>query len=473
MIIIPIGREGHLNRTPFVTIGLALVLALVHGYTASQFSEGVEQYERAKSEYRTLVVKLHAELNARKGDGAELGVPNTGLIYLEALKALGGQAEAAELEVEEAMESGELYRTGTRQHDEWLEARRQVEEAEEFALFDRVGFVPAEPSVAAMFTSMFFHADLFHLIFNLVFLWAAGCLMESSWGHITFGLSYLACGFAAAIAHWVMVSGSEIPCVGASGAIAGMMGACLVVHARERIDFFWLYFFGFLLRCGRATAPAWLLLVLWFVGQIGSALLFLGMEDSAGVAFWAHIGGFGFGTVLAIGICVSGFGAYLDGTASLARRRRDAESRLPGTYDASGEDRPVRPTPEVQPITAQPTAAPAGVAQPIIAHQNAPPAEAPSEADTTAPAEVGARKSTARVLHAQRAFRRGDREAARWELNDVLRDDANCPAAHLLLAQILAEEWEFEAARVHGNRAVAGYCSEGLPNRALSAHKEL
>jgi membrane associated rhomboid family serine protease len=170
-------------------------------------------------------------------------------------------------------------------------------------LFNRYGFVPAHLSVApwspmvwlSLFTSMFLHGGLMHLAGNMWSLWIFGDNIEDRMGPARFLVFYILCGLAAGLAHWVADPHSAIPTVGASGAISGVMGAYLVMFPRSRVVmlfpiFFLPYFF---------QIPAVVYLGFWFVAQIASGAAVLATEsDAAGVAFWAHAGGFVAGIVL-------------------------------------------------------------------------------------------------------------------------------------------------------------------------------
>ena len=141
-------------------------------------------------------------------------------------------------------------------------------------------------------TSMFLHGSWLHLLANMWFLWLFGNNVEDSMGHLRYALFYVLTGAGAAVGHIVAGPDSMIPTVGASGAISGLMGAYLVLYPRVKIQT--LFIFVFIFRV--IAVPAWLVLVLWFALQ-----LLAGATDplaEAGVAFWAHIGGFVAGVVL-------------------------------------------------------------------------------------------------------------------------------------------------------------------------------
>jgi membrane associated rhomboid family serine protease len=150
-------------------------------------------------------------------------------------------------------------------------------------------------NVATPLTSMFLHGGWTHVIGNCVFLWIFGDNVEDSMGRMRFVFFYLICGCIAAIVHIAVNPVSAVPMVGASGAIAGVLGGYLVLYPRARIHL--LVFLVFFVDV--IAVPAWLMLLYWFGLQLVSGLPQLTEVDTAaGVAFWAHIGGFGAGALL-------------------------------------------------------------------------------------------------------------------------------------------------------------------------------
>jgi hypothetical protein len=145
--------------------------------------------------------------------------------------------------------------------------------------------------------SMFLHGGWFHLISNMWFLWIFGDNVEDALGHIRYVLFYLGCGGAAALAQAAIAPASQVPMVGASGAIAGVLGAYLVWFPWARVRT--LVFLGIFFTV--AELPALLFLALWFVVQFFSGTLALARLEAAagGVAFFAHMGGFLAGAILA------------------------------------------------------------------------------------------------------------------------------------------------------------------------------
>lgn len=154
----------------------------------------------------------------------------------------------------------------------------------------QLAFVPAIASVPTIFTSMFLHAGLLHLIGNMLFLIATAPFVEDAFGRVLFTLLYLSGGAVATLAFAARYPDSIIPLVGASGAIAAVMGAFLVRFVTARITFIVLP-----LPFIRFSIPALVVLPLWFLEQIVS----IPMEDGAGVAVTAHVTGFAYGIAFA------------------------------------------------------------------------------------------------------------------------------------------------------------------------------
>ena len=156
--------------------------------------------------------------------------------------------------------------------------------------------VPAYFSLVDVVTSMFVHAGLVHLAGNLLFLWIFGDNVEDRLGHGRFAVFYVVCGFVAAFTQTALNPDSLIPMVGASGSIAGVMGAYLVLYPHSRV--LMLFPFPPILF----ELPAVFFLGFWFLMQflngIGTLPIFQSGEMTGGVAFWAHVAGFTCGLVL-------------------------------------------------------------------------------------------------------------------------------------------------------------------------------
>lgn len=156
------------------------------------------------------------------------------------------------------------------------------------------GALPWLPTIGTVFTSMFLHGGWIHLLGNLWYLWIFGDNVEDRLGHARFLLFYLAGGIVAAVVHVLFNLGSRVPTVGASGAIAAVLGAYAVLYPRARVVTLIPIFFFFQI----IALPAMLVLGLWFVMQVFTGTLSIGTGASGGVAWWAHIGGFAFGMLV-------------------------------------------------------------------------------------------------------------------------------------------------------------------------------
>jgi rhomboid family protein len=150
------------------------------------------------------------------------------------------------------------------------------------------------PQYLHVLTSMFLHGSWMHLLGNMWFLWIFGNNVEDSMGRGRFVAFYLLCGLAAALLQVLITPDSGVPMVGASGAISGVMGGYVVLYPFVRV--YVLIFLGFFVTS--VALPAWTMVGYWVLMQILSGLVALGGTQLAGVAFWAHVGGFSAGVVL-------------------------------------------------------------------------------------------------------------------------------------------------------------------------------
>lgn len=161
---------------------------------------------------------------------------------------------------------------------------------------NRYGVVPDHLRTVTLLTSLFIHGGWAHIIGNMLFLWAFGKSLEDALGHTKFLCFYLICGLAAGITHVFFNFNSSLPTVGASGAIAGVMGAYLIKFPRARIHT--LIFL--IIFVTMADIPAAFILIYWFVTQLFSEYgsITSTQVTNGGVAYAAHIGGFVTGMIL-------------------------------------------------------------------------------------------------------------------------------------------------------------------------------
>jgi len=157
------------------------------------------------------------------------------------------------------------------------------------------GLVPASFSWVNIVTSMFLHGGFLHVAGNMLYLWIFGDNVEDRMGHGRFLAFYLLCGTAAALGQTLTVPDSVVPMVGASGAVAGVMGAYFVLYPHSRI----VTLLPIFIFIQIIEVPAIVFLGVWFVMQllsgVGSIAMATGGEPAGGIAFWAHIAGFAAG----------------------------------------------------------------------------------------------------------------------------------------------------------------------------------
>jgi len=175
----------------------------------------------------------------------------------------------------------------------------QYSELSTASLAEQYAFVPAHPKPIAYLTANFLHGGWLHLIGNMWFLWLAGFVLEDAWGRLLYSSVYLIAGAAALQFHAWLNPGSIVPTLGASGAVAALMGAFLVRFPKMKIKMMWIIFF----RRYTFNAPAYALLPLWLLMEVCYGTLF---GQMSGTAHWAHVGGFLFGAIAAFALRSSG-----------------------------------------------------------------------------------------------------------------------------------------------------------------------
>jgi membrane associated rhomboid family serine protease len=148
-------------------------------------------------------------------------------------------------------------------------------------------------------TSLFLHGGFVHLAGNMIYLWVFGGAVEDALGHVRFFFFYVACGAVGSLTHTVLFPLSTIPSIGASGSIAGLLGAFLVLRPHARI----VTLFPLVVYWAMAEIPAVVFLPVWFGMQFFNGFLSIEsarrVQEVAGIAWWAHVGGFAFGAIVA------------------------------------------------------------------------------------------------------------------------------------------------------------------------------
>jgi membrane associated rhomboid family serine protease len=268
--IIPVGSEEGVRRLPYVTIALIAINSLIWVITA--FVVGGQMAELNQINERMLAIEVHYTYQLIETDPALLNEFDYDKIRTRIL-------------------DGEIIPVGTEDYRQWRRLYDNFTKKSSQMVFNKFGFTPARFDFLKLFSSMFLHGGFFHLLFNMLFLWLVGCNIEDDWSWKVFLGLYLVGGLVAGIFHGLAFPKSTVPLIGASGAIAAIMGAFMIRHFKTKIRF--AYFFLLFIKpyYGTFSVYAGIALPIWFLQQILGASW--GMES--GTAYWAHIGGFVFG----------------------------------------------------------------------------------------------------------------------------------------------------------------------------------
>lgn len=274
MIVLPYGHDQSVYGRQWVTFGLIALSSAVFAITWTVEGHADAEIERRARAFTVLtLVHPEARIDASAAEGANdrLGELLAPLVQQDPEAPLTD----ADIELENA-------------------TRDLIAAANELPTV-RYGYRPGDPSPVTFLTSLFLHVGIWHLLGNMLFLWLAGAVIECFWDRLPYLGLYFASALGAIVAHHLAHPGSMTPVVGASGAIAGLLGAFVVGYPRTRIRVLWaMWPFGF----GHAYVRAWLLIPAWALLQLAWALFDL----DQGVAHWAHIGGFAVGAVGAVGM---------------------------------------------------------------------------------------------------------------------------------------------------------------------------
>jgi len=322
MLLIPLRHENMKGRRwPVITFALIAlnIVAFLATHWTIEAQDALTPQRIEVRKHLLLLAAMHPEL--KMGDDARKFIEPLAATYADEWKQLG----SANRKVEDEWDAN------IRRLDDPVALQLEMDNlSQQFQDFERnnflarYGFVPAHPTAISYVTSEFLHLGWLHLIGNMWFLWLAGFILEDNWGRPIYAIFYLVAGVVATQIHAWFNSGSIVPMLGASGAVAALMGAFLVRFPRLKIEmFYWV----FIVR-GRFKAPAIWLLPLW-----GLMELFYGSmsRQSSGVAHWAHVGGFAFGMIGALVISRSG----LEHKASSAIEEKVAWSADPAIVQAT------------------------------------------------------------------------------------------------------------------------------------------
>jgi membrane associated rhomboid family serine protease len=295
MILFPLGHEHTtVRRLPWVTftiMGLCVLVFILTSIGSEDTDEVV--LEKLGEFFEYLATHPYLEIDPRLEEVLFEQVPEDEFhTYLEVLKEFTGPPPSSQRQV--ASEQDHLDGLA----DQVLASLEEIKES----VYHRWGMVPARMTPHTLITYQFLHGGFWHLFGNMLFLFLAGPFIEDVWGRPIFATMYLAAGALAAFMYGVRYPDLDGPLIGASGAVAGVMGAFLIRYWKTKIRFFY-FFFPF--RPGTFMAPAWLMLPLWFLRELMFAQamdVIAPRSGGGGVAHWAHVWGFAVGLLAAVAI---------------------------------------------------------------------------------------------------------------------------------------------------------------------------
>ena len=283
MFIIPLTGKISWRNPPLVTIGVILLNCLV--YFIFQIDEADRQYEISEYYFTSGLVTI--EVPRYIAYRQEISLDDLDSIQPEELDEETLASSFLDMERDfpflEKLKNDEVIVPADPDYAKWKFLRAEYDAKRSQIICIKYGFRPAYKSFLTAFTYMFLHGSIGHLFGNMLFLWIVGCMLEMGLGRLLYTGLYVCSGLIAAGVFWLIYMNSTIPVVGASGAIAGLMGAFAVLFGRKRVKIFYSlgFYFNYL------KIPAIILLPIW----IGNELFQLFFGSARHVAYVAHIGG--------------------------------------------------------------------------------------------------------------------------------------------------------------------------------------
>ncbi len=284
MLVVPITGKISLRNPPIITIAIILLNCFV--FFVFQSGEDRFRYEAAEYYFESGLadIELPFYMRTTGADPDELDIKgNADDLNNETLVDYYLDMERNSL-FSEMLRDGMIITEKDPRYTEWAALRSTYEDRLSRVVYISYGFQPAVFNPITMLTHMFLHGDFGHLLGNMIFLWLIGCILEMGCGRLAYLGIYFAGGVLAVLFFWLFNMSSSIPLVGASGAIAGLMGAFTVLYGRKKVNIF-VTFFGFYFSYHKIPGIA--LLPFWVLMQMYE--LFFGTTPQ--VAYTAHIGG--------------------------------------------------------------------------------------------------------------------------------------------------------------------------------------
>jgi len=283
MFIIPLTGKISVRNPPIVTIAIVLINCLV--WFVLQAGDTDKQIEASELYFTSGLVNIEIShyLAYRDGRLQEPVEVMTDDQFDEETLVQNYLAMQRDELFQQKLKNDEIITPSDQIYAEWKDLRTEHELLRSQLTALQYGFIPKQKSLLTSFTYMFMHGSTGHLVGNMIFLWIVGCMLEMGLGRLQYVVLYIVGGQFAVWLFWLIYMNSAIPLVGASGAIAGLMGAFAVLFGRKRVKIFYSlgFYFNYL------KIPAIILLPIW----IGNEFYQLFGGGSMHVAYMAHIGG--------------------------------------------------------------------------------------------------------------------------------------------------------------------------------------
>ena len=290
-MLIPIGHESSaVRRLPWVTFFILASCFIIHILVTIDLNKREKDLQNAAREFLGYYME-HPYL--------ELDSEALNLIFGERLT----EQIQEQLDIIRKEASRDVHLFKGQQQEELNQLSEKLKAIINNIPYRKYGFIPAKQSFFTLLTYMFIHSGWFHLLGNLLFLYLTGPFIEDVWGRPFYTAFYLMMGIGSALMFAQRYPDLAGPLIGASGAIAGVMGAFLIRYWKTKIEFLFILFPLIFIRW-TFKAPAWLMLPLWFLLEFFNARVMdtINPQGGGGVAHWAHVWGFVFGIVTALGV---------------------------------------------------------------------------------------------------------------------------------------------------------------------------
>jgi len=326
----PVSHENMKGRRlPWVTIGLIALNTVIFLLTNGTLEREDIQIHRVEADILVLSAQYP---DVRMSPEAKDVVTAIEVEYPEEYRKL---VKKYQDDADEALRAGrDPERLSALEADARMaQLCAQFKDMQDHSIAWNYEFHAVDPRPWSYITANFLHGGWLHLIFNMWFLWLAGPVLEDAWGRIVYPVFYLVAGVLAWAVHGVVFPHSLVPALGASGAIAGLMGAFLARFPKTKIRL------GLFYVVYRFNVAAYIILPMWLAVQVLYGVLSRSLNSTAGVAYWAHIGGFAFGALGALLLHYTGV-EHSANQAIEAKVGWSADPRIVRATDSLGENNP-------------------------------------------------------------------------------------------------------------------------------------